>query len=84
MYCKWGGFIDNADRFDPLFFSISPKDAESIDPQERLFLEIAWEVIENAGYTVESIKKSARNEKSQDIGVFVGVTTNSYLFIGRR
>ncbi|MCP5031595.1 MAG: hypothetical protein GY939_07295, partial [Actinomycetia bacterium] len=52
---KWGGFIENADCFDPQFFRISPREAESIDPQERLFLEICWETMEDAGYTPANI-----------------------------
>ena len=50
-YAKWGGFLSGIDQFDPLFFQISPQDAESMDPQERLFLESAWHAVENAGYT---------------------------------
>ncbi|MCX4185477.1 SDR family NAD(P)-dependent oxidoreductase [Bacillus amyloliquefaciens] len=68
---KWGGFIKDADKFDPLFFSISPRDAELIDPQERLFLETAWHTFEDAGYT----KKKLKRHKT---GVFVGVTYSHY------
>ena len=40
-YSKWGGFVDHYDCFDPLFFKISPREAELMDPQERLFLQTA-------------------------------------------
>ena len=50
LYCKWGGFIDSVDQSDPLFFNISPQDARFMDPQERLFLEMAWVCLETAGY----------------------------------
>jgi len=74
-YTKWGGFIDDVDKFDPLFFNISPKEAELIDPQERLFLETAWETIEDAGHTRESIAGSR-------VGVFVGVMWGQYELFG--
>ncbi len=50
-----GGFIDGVDRFDARFFSVAPKDAALLDPQERLFLEVAYEAIEDAGYYPESL-----------------------------
>ncbi|GDY59742.1 hypothetical protein SVIO_103650 [Streptomyces violaceusniger] len=56
-YSKWGAFLDGVDQFDPLFFNISPRQAELMDPHERLFLETAWETIEDAGYTP---RRSAR------------------------
>jgi polyketide synthase PksN len=49
-YARFGGFLDAIDAFDPLFFQISPRDAERMDPQERLFLEIVYACIEDAGY----------------------------------
>ena len=49
IYSKWGGFLDDIDKFDPLFFRISPAEAERMDPQERLFLQTAYSSIEDAG-----------------------------------
>ncbi|XYH97119.1 SDR family NAD(P)-dependent oxidoreductase [Sorangium sp. So ce1128] len=78
MYCKWGGFLDGPDRFDPLFFNISPREAELMDPQERLFLEAAWGALEDAGYPARRLGDPGR----RSVGVFVGVTTYSYLLHG--
>jgi acyl transferase domain-containing protein len=78
IYCKWGGFLDDYDKFDPQFFNISREEARVIDPQERLFLESVWAAIEDAGYTRDSLKKRFPKAKSADVGVFVGVTTNTY------
>jgi acyl transferase domain-containing protein len=78
IYCKWGGFLDDYDKFDPHFFNISTEEAKIIDPQERLFLESVWAAIEDAGYTRDSLKKRFPKARSADVGVFVGVTTNSY------
>ncbi|OMG70997.1 SDR family NAD(P)-dependent oxidoreductase, partial [Burkholderia ubonensis] len=76
-YSKWGGFIDGVDRFDPLFFNIAPREAEMMDPQERLFLEEAYASIEDAGHTPASL--NARGK----VGVFAGVM-NSYYGVGTR
>ncbi|MCR8978410.1 SDR family NAD(P)-dependent oxidoreductase [Brevibacillus laterosporus] len=72
IYTKWGGFIENIDTFDPLFFQISPKEAEQMDPQERLFLEVAYASIEDSGYTPEQLSDSGK------VGVFVGVMNGNY------
>ncbi|AJR05680.1 KR domain-containing protein [Photobacterium gaetbulicola] len=73
IYSRRGGFIDGVDEFDPLFFNISPIEAKSIDPQERLFLETCWNVFEDAGYSMERI----RNELAST-GVFVGAMYSDY------
>ena len=78
VYCKWGGFIHDIDKFDPQFFNIPPEEARVMDPQERLFLKSVWAAIEDAGYTKDRLKKRHPKAKSADVGVFVGVTTNSY------
>ena len=81
MYCKWGGFLADADRFDPLFFNISPREAELMDPQERIFLETAWETFEHAGYPPYRLGDPT-TPGGRSVGVFVGVTTLSYLLWG--
>ncbi|MGB8956712.1 MAG: polyketide synthase, partial [Tumebacillaceae bacterium] len=68
---KWGGFIEDVDKFDPLFFNISPKEANYIDPQHRLFLETVWHAIENAGYAPKQLS-------GRKIGVYAGVSKNDY------
>ncbi|HEU4816168.1 type I polyketide synthase, partial [Janthinobacterium sp.] len=75
---KWGGFIDGIDQFDPLFFSIPPLHAEYIDPQERLFLQCAYETLEDAGHTRESLARQAGG----NVGVFVGVMYEEYQLYG--
>ncbi len=78
IYCKWGGFLEDVDAFDPHFFNISADEARNMDPQERLFIQSVWAAIEDAGYTRDVLKKRYPKAKSADAGVFVGVTTNSY------
>ncbi|MEE7626363.1 SDR family NAD(P)-dependent oxidoreductase [Methylobacter sp. Wu8] len=77
-YSKWGGFLDNVTDFDPLFFNISPKEAIAIDPQERLFLQTAWETLEDAGYTRERLV----NDFKQQVGVFAGITRTGFDLFG--
>ncbi|MGZ5558026.1 MAG: SDR family NAD(P)-dependent oxidoreductase [Methylobacter sp.] len=73
IYSKWGGFIDDADKFDPLFFSIPPNEARLMDPQERLFIESAWTALEDAGYTRQALAK-----QNKQVGVFVGLMHADY------
>jgi polyketide synthase PksN len=74
-----GGFLDDIDRFDSLFFNISPREAEVLDPQERLFLEVAWETLEDAGYYPEIL---ARDNAPRSVGVFVGAVWAMYQMVG--
>ncbi len=69
-YVSARGIINNADKFDPSFFGINPKLAELMDPQQRIFLEISYEILEKTGYL-----PSKHNSK---IGVFAGNGNNSY------
>jgi acyl transferase domain-containing protein/acyl carrier protein len=71
-YIKSRCIINNEDKFDAYFFDISPREAELLDPQQRLFLEIAWQALENAGYYAETYQGL--------IGLFGGTSMNTYLF----
>ena len=66
-----GGFIDGVDRFDPALFGISPREAAVMDPQQRLALELSWEVLEDA-----RIARSRLRDRT--VGVFVGATSGDY------
>lgn len=79
---KWGGFVKDVDTFDPLFFNISPQEAERMDPQERLFLQCVYNTIEDAGYTRDSLKKYKKDKCSGNVGVFVGATFSDYHLYG--
>lgn len=75
VYAKWGGFLDDVAGFDPLFFRISPKEAEAMDPQERLFLQAAWHAVEDAGYRPGALGGGK-------VGVFVGAMWSHYQLYG--
>lgn len=81
-YSKWGGFIDNVDQFDAQFFNISPKEAENMDPQERLFLQTATHAIQDAGYTAATLSCSKDDASDHPVGVFVGVMWGDYQLYG--
>jgi len=80
-YSKWGGFLKDIDAFDPLFFNISPHEAALLDPQERLFLECAYEALEDGGYTSATLGQAAQG-RSGSVGVFVGVMYSEYQLWG--
>ncbi len=72
IYTRWGGFIGDVDKFDPLFFRIAPREAKKIDPQERLFLEASYHAIEDSGHTPQTLSPDGK------VGVFVGVMNSRY------
>ncbi|WND33027.1 SDR family NAD(P)-dependent oxidoreductase [Streptomyces sp. BB1-1-1] len=79
---KWGGFLDDVARFDPLFFAISPGEAAKLDPNERIFLEVAWAGLEHAGYSRRRLHETTRVGDTHSVGVFVGVTGSQYGLVG--
>ncbi len=70
-YVKARGVLGDADRFDARLFDFAPREAEIIDPQHRVFMEIVWEALERAGYDPEKYDGL--------IGLFAGVGMNTYL-----
>jgi len=69
-YVRARGVVEDAEMFDAAFFNVSPREAEVTDPQQRVFLETAWEALERAGYDPEVFPGA--------IGVFAGMSNNTY------
>jgi len=81
-FSKWGGFIEGVDEFDPRFFNIAPREARTIDPQERLFLQHAWMAVEDAGYTRASLQIPDDRGLAGQVGVYAGVMYGEYNLSG--
>ncbi|WP_226001952.1 type I polyketide synthase [Paenibacillus sp. BJ-4] len=77
-YSKSGGFVEDFADFDPLFFNISPREAMSMDPQERMFLQECWKAFEDAGYSREQLAIQYNGR----IGVFAGITGTGFNLYG--
>jgi acyl transferase domain-containing protein len=71
-YVRARGVLAEAELFDAEFFGYSPREAEIIDPQQRIFLECAWEALEDAGY--------GSRRAAGSVGVYGGASTNTYIF----
>ncbi len=69
MYTRWGAFLSDIDKFDADFFHISPRETKRMPPQQRLLIEVAWEALEHAGLTVDTLAGS-------QTGVFIGSMAN--------
>ena len=72
LYVKKATPLEHAEWFDAAFFGLSPREAEILDPQHRVFLECAWEALEDSGYGGEV--------RPHRTGVYAGSTMGSYLF----
>lgn len=70
-YVKIGGTLDESDRFDAAVFGINPREAATMDPQHRLFLECSWEALEGAGY--------CPTETPGQVAVFAGCGFPDYI-----
>jgi amino acid adenylation domain-containing protein len=71
-YVKARGIIENPAAFDAAFFNIPPRLAEMMDPQQRVFLEIAWEALEASGHQPQNYKGL--------VGVYAGSNNNTYYY----
>jgi len=74
---RWGSFLGDIARFDADFFGIAPGEADYIDPQQRLMLEVTVEALEHAGIPAESLQRS-------QTGVFVGACVSEYGYLASR
>lgn len=80
IYCHFGGFLDNADKFDPYVFGISPREAVLMDPQERILLEQVWSAFEQAGCADKYLSRNNGKKQENDVGIFIGSTTQTYSY----
>ncbi|KTD12398.1 type I polyketide synthase [Legionella hackeliae] len=71
MYTTSGSFLTDVRRFDAKFFNISPREAEYLDPQQRLALMVTWNALEDAGIVPQSLKESKT-------GIYLGISTHDY------
>jgi acyl transferase domain-containing protein len=75
MKAHTGNFIDGVDEFDNTFFNISPREAKSMDPQQRILLQTAYHALENSGY----VPNATPTFNPDTFGCYVGVATQDYI-----
>ena len=69
--CRYCAYVDEIDLFDAGFFRISPVEAELLDPQQRMMLEVSWQALEDAGIDPDRLKESRT-------GVYSGISNDEY------
>ena len=69
--CRFGAFVDDIELFDDAFFRISPVEAELLDPQQRMMLEVSWEALEDAGIDPDGLRETLT-------GVYTGISNDEY------
>ena len=69
-----GGYIKNIKDFDAEFFALSKMEADNIDPQQRMALELTWEALENARIPASALR-------GENVGVYIGSSTNDYSYL---
>ena len=68
MNTRWGGFLDDLDRFDSDFFSVAPVEAAAMDPQQRILLEVTYEALQDAGVPATDVA-------GEGTGVYIGASS---------
>ncbi len=71
---RWAGTLESIDRFDAGFFGVSPREAECMDPQQRMLLQATWEAMDDGGELLDPLRGSPA-------GVFVGISTYEYAIL---
>ncbi|KAJ7482959.1 putative polyketide synthase [Mycena galericulata] len=75
MKAHTGNFLDNVDEFDNRFFKISPREAKSMDPQQRVLLHAAYEALEDSGY----VPNTSPTSNPERFGCYIGAATGDYI-----
>ncbi|KAJ7022589.1 putative polyketide synthase [Mycena alexandri] len=75
MKAHSGNFLENVDEFDNKFFNISPREAKSMDPQQRVLLHAAYEALEDSGY----VPNATPTSRPEMFGCYMGVATGDYV-----